>query len=332
MFLQAGHSLFSASYKGGEMMKIQQLEYVIAIAQEGSIARAAKQLFQAQPNISIALKELETELGIQIFNRTPNGMVLTPEGEEFLGRATSIVNDIHSLERDYLNRNSSEISMNIGISRSSFITAAIGEFISKHEGESEKMEINLTESDTNRVMNETCIGKYDVGVLRIPENYYEMTEKVIDSKNLISKVLLEYRFAVAIHRSHPLARFDDIPFEELKRYPEIYNGINEPDMLRRASVNANYEDISSNKRINVLDRGSQVSIMATVRDAFMWVLPIKNPIMETAGIVIKKCSYAQQVNKDIIVYRRSSESNPLVMDCVNTLITFGDKIKNEIIK
>ena len=65
-------------------MKIQQLEYVIAIAQEGSITRAAKQLFQAQPNISIALKELEAELGIQIFNRTPNGMVLTPEGEEFL--------------------------------------------------------------------------------------------------------------------------------------------------------------------------------------------------------------------------------------------------------
>ncbi|MBQ1519271.1 MAG: LysR family transcriptional regulator [Ruminococcus sp.] len=313
-------------------MKIQQLEYVIAIAQEGSITRAAKQLFQAQPNISIALKELENELGIQIFNRTPNGMVLTPEGEEFLGRATSIVNDIHSLERDYLNRNSSEISMNIGISRSSYITAAIGTFISKHEGKFEKMEINLTESDTNRVMNETCIGKYDIGVLRIPENYLDMTEKLIASKNLICKVLLEYRFAIALHRSHPLAKFDDIPYEELRNYPEIYNGINEPDMLRRASVNANYEDISPNKRINVLDRGSQVSIMATVKDAYMWVPPIKNPFMETAGIIIKKCSYAQQINKDIIVYRRSSESNPLVMDCVNTLIAFGDKIKSEIIK
>ena len=61
-------------------MKIQQLEYVIAIAQEGSITRAAKQLFQAQPNISIALKELEAALGIPLFNRTPNRRVLTPQG------------------------------------------------------------------------------------------------------------------------------------------------------------------------------------------------------------------------------------------------------------
>ena len=68
-------------------MKLQHLEYVIAIAQAGSITGAAKKLYQAQPNISIALKELEAQLGIQIFWRTPNGMILTPEGEEFFLRA-----------------------------------------------------------------------------------------------------------------------------------------------------------------------------------------------------------------------------------------------------
>ena len=82
-------------------MKIQQLEYVIAVAREGSITKAAKKLYQAQPNISIALKELETSLGIQIFNRSPNGMILTPEGEEFLARAQTIVDEMQSLERDY---------------------------------------------------------------------------------------------------------------------------------------------------------------------------------------------------------------------------------------
>ena len=77
-------------------MKLQQLEYVIAIAQEGSITAAAKKLYQAQPNISIALKELESEIGTQIFWRTPNGMVLTPEGEDFLVRAKEIVESMHS--------------------------------------------------------------------------------------------------------------------------------------------------------------------------------------------------------------------------------------------
>ena len=85
-------------------MKLQQLEYVIAIAQEGSITAAAKKLYQAQPNISIALKELESEIGTQIFWRTPNGMVLTPEGEDFLVRAKEIVESMHSLESDYSHR------------------------------------------------------------------------------------------------------------------------------------------------------------------------------------------------------------------------------------
>ena len=303
-------------------MKIQQLEYVIAIAQEGSITRAAKQLFQAQPNISIALKELEAELGIQIFNRTPNGMVLTPEGEEFLGRATSIVNDIHSLERDYINRNSSEICLNIGISRSAYIASAIGVFISKHTNDSDKMDIHLMETDTNRVMNDTCIGRYDIGVLRIPEN----------SKNLVSEVLLEYKFGIALHKSHPLARYDDIPYEELRQYPEICNSNNEPEIMRRASVNQNYDESKSLKKINVYDRGSQVSIMATVKDAYMWVPPVRNPFFETAGIVIKKCSFATETNKDILVYRKSSESNAMVMDCVNSLTRFSEKLKNDLIK
>ncbi len=312
-------------------MKIQQLEYVIAIAQEGSITRAAKQLFQAQPNISIALKELEAELGIQIFNRTPNGMVLTPEGEEFLGRATSIVNDIHSLERDYINRNSSEICLNIGISRSAYIASAIGAFIAKHTNDSDKMDIHLMETDTNRVMNDTCIGRYDIGVLRIPENYYEMTNKLITSKNLVSQVLLEYRYGVAIHKSHPLARYDDIPYEELRQFPEICNSNNEPEIIRRASVNQSYDESRSFKKINVYDRGTQVSIMATVKDAYMWVPPVRNPIFENVGIIIKKCSFAKENNRDILVYRKSSESNSMVMDCVNSLVKFGEKLKHEIV-
>ena len=100
-------------------MKIQQLEYIIAIAQAGSITAAAKNLYQAQPNISIALKDLESEIGMQIFWRTPNGMVLTPEGESFLMRAKDIVESMHNLESDYTNRTDNSITLKIASARSS---------------------------------------------------------------------------------------------------------------------------------------------------------------------------------------------------------------------
>ena len=113
-------------------MKIQQLEYVIAVAREGSITKAAKKLYQAQPNISIALKELEASLGIQIFNRSPNGMILTPEGEEFLARAQTIVDEMQSLERDYAQTPDNELKLKVAAARSTYATTAMGKLISDY--------------------------------------------------------------------------------------------------------------------------------------------------------------------------------------------------------
>ena len=310
-------------------MKIQQLEYVIAIAQEGSITHAAKKLFQAQPNISIALKELETELGIQIFSRTSNGMVLTPEGEKFLSKATSIVNDIHSLERDYLTRNCSDISMNIGVCRSGYVTSIMGEFISKYAEECDRMDIHLVETDTISVMNDTCTGKFDVGVMRIPESYVEMFNERINSRKLISQTLCEYRLGVCIPATHPLAKYDDIPYEELRQYPEIYNGTSDPEMMRRAMLSMDYDDSQAIKRIYVYDRGSQISLLTTVKDSFMWIPPIQNKFLESSGLIIKKCSLAKHLNKDIIIYRKSSENNTLVTECVESLMACSKKVQNQ---
>ena len=110
-------------------MKIQHLEYVLAIAQEGSITKAAKKLYQAQPNISIALKELEESLGIQIFQRTQSGMITTPEGEEFIDRAKNIVEEFHSLEAMYSRKESDVSQISISATKSPYVAAAMGRMI-----------------------------------------------------------------------------------------------------------------------------------------------------------------------------------------------------------
>ena len=106
-------------------MNLQQLEYVLAIYKEGSITKASHALFCAQPNVSSALKSLESELHIRIFDRTLNGVELTPQGEAFISYAVNIMAQVERLEN--IGNESVEIpaSLGISVSRASYCTQAL---------------------------------------------------------------------------------------------------------------------------------------------------------------------------------------------------------------
>lgn len=308
-------------------MKIQQLEYVIAVAREGSITKAAKKLYQAQPNISIALKELETSLGIQIFNRSPNGMILTPEGEEFLARAQTIVDEMQSLERDYAQVPENELKLKVASARSTYATNAMGKLISDYSEKTDKIEVHVMETSTSKVMEDICAGKYDIGFIRIPSTYSEMIESRLKARNLVGKTIMEFPLQVVMNVNHPLSKYEDIPFELLSQYPEIIHGDDEPEMIRRASINQDYDEKRSPKRIFIYDRGTQISMLKTVKDAYMWVPPMSQSILRYNDLVLKKCSYANNLNRDMIIYRKASENSALITDCIRTVFEYADKIE-----
>lgn len=309
-------------------MKIQQLEYVIAVAREGSITKAAKKLYQAQPNISIALKELEASLGIQIFNRSPNGMILTPEGEEFLARAQTIVEEMQSLERDYAQTPENELKLKVTAARSTYATSAMGHLISEYSERTSKIEVHVMETSTAKVMEDIFAGKFDIGFIRIPSSYSDMIESRLKARNLVGRTIMEFPLQLVMSINHPLANYEDVPFEELEKYPEIIHGDDEPEMTRRASINHNYDEKRSQKRIFIYDRGTQISLLKTVRNAYMWVSPMSQSILRYNDLVVRKCSYANNLNRDMIIYRKASENSPLIADCVKTVYEFADKIES----
>ena len=85
-------------------MTLQQIKYVLKTVECGSISEAAKQLFISQPSLSNALKELETELGIEIFSRSAKGISLSVDGAEFLSYARQVAEQTELLERRYKNK------------------------------------------------------------------------------------------------------------------------------------------------------------------------------------------------------------------------------------
>ena len=78
-------------------MTLQQLNYVIAIAEAGSFNRAAERLYIAQPSLTSAIKELEKEIGVILFNRSGRGATLTADGAEFLPYARSVMTQYQNL-------------------------------------------------------------------------------------------------------------------------------------------------------------------------------------------------------------------------------------------
>ena len=89
-------------------MTLQQLKYALTIADCGSMNEAAKQLFISQPSLSETMKELETEIGIEIFLRSNRGISMTPEGEEFLGYARQVTEQFGLLQSRYIEKKKKE--------------------------------------------------------------------------------------------------------------------------------------------------------------------------------------------------------------------------------
>ena len=71
-------------------MTLQQLKYVVTIADKGNISKAAQELFISQPSLTNAVKELEKEVSFTIFERTNKGVIVSSEGSDFLGYARQV--------------------------------------------------------------------------------------------------------------------------------------------------------------------------------------------------------------------------------------------------
>ena len=138
-------------------MTIQQLKYVIKTVECGSITEAARQLFISQPSLSAALKDIETEFGIEIFYRTSKGISLSPDGIEFLSYARQIVEQAELLEQRYNNKKPSKQLCSVSTQHYAFAVNAFVNLISSLSAE--EYEFTLRETRTYEIIDVKLEGK-----------------------------------------------------------------------------------------------------------------------------------------------------------------------------
>lgn len=300
-------------------MKLQQLEYIIAIAQAGSITAAAKNLYQAQPNISIALKELETEIGMQIFWRTPNGMVLTPEGEGFLVRAKDIVESMHSLEADYTNRVEDGITLRIASVRSAYIPGVLSDWVNELDKD-DKLSLHFHETNTNKVIEEVNSGRADIGIIRVPASQYEVYEEQMNNRKFQLRPLIAFIMQPIMSADHPLADREDVTVEDLELYPEIVHADDEMSLFEKNHLDNEY-DSNNNKRIYVQDNGSKMILLQGIKDAYMWASPSTKRMPRGASpMKVVRCSQVTLKTVDVLICKKSNENNRVIKICMDYLI------------
>ena len=109
-------------------MNIAYLKYAIEIAKTGSINKAAENLFIAQPNLSRAIKELEASLGVEIFERTSKGMVLTADGEKLIQYSKNALSQFDEIENMFTKDKIDTQAFSISVPRASYISHAFVQF------------------------------------------------------------------------------------------------------------------------------------------------------------------------------------------------------------
>jgi hypothetical protein len=198
-------------------MTLQQLRYVIEVAKTGSMNVAAKQLFVSQPSLSMAIRELENDVHISIFERTTKGVVITAEGEEFLGYARQIINQVELLEDKYIEVG--QIKKKFGVSAQHY-SFAVKAFVEMVKGfDMDKYEFAIREARTHDVIHDVVTGKSEIGILYTNEFNEKVLNKIFKDNQLEFIHLFTCQGYAYLWKNHPLAGKKVIALEELQDYP-----------------------------------------------------------------------------------------------------------------
>ena len=197
-------------------MTLQQLKYALTIADCGSMNEAAKQLFISQPSLSETMKELETEIGLDIFLRSNRGIVITPEGEEFLGYARQVTEQFGLLQSKYIDKKVKE-KLSVSTQHYTFAVKAFVETV-KQIG-MEQYEFAVHETTTISVIENVKNFKSEIGVLYENDFNEKVLNKMFKENGLEFVELFSCDTFVYLWSGHPLAKQDVITMEELDEYP-----------------------------------------------------------------------------------------------------------------
>lgn len=200
-------------------MTLQQIKYIVTVAETGNITEAAKRLFISQPSLTNAVRELENEMQVTIFNRTNKGVVVTNEGDVFLSYARQILEQVGLLEEKYLNVKERRPRFSVSCQHYSFAVNAFVDVIKMFDAD--QYDFTLRETQTYEIIEDVSKLRSEIGILYVSSKNEEIIGKLLKQNDLEFQELFVAKPHVFIYSKHPLAERESIALEELEEYPYL---------------------------------------------------------------------------------------------------------------
>ncbi|VWL86786.1 LysR family transcriptional regulator [Collinsella aerofaciens] len=238
-------------------MKLQQLRYVVKVAECGSITEASRRLFVSQPSITASIRDLENEMGVHIFERTNKGVIVSEEGETFLGYARQVLDQADLLEGKYKGTSEQVPHFSVSCQHYSFAVNAFVDVI--REFDAARYDFTLREEQTHEIIEDVAHMKSELGILYLSEHNREVIERMLAANELVFEGLFCATPHVFVCADHPLADHSSVTLEDLEDYPFL--------SYEQGSYNSFYysEELTSTferrKNIRVRDRATLFNLV-----------------------------------------------------------------------
>ncbi len=267
-------------------MTLQQLRYIVTVAETGNITEAAKRLFISHPSLTNAIHELEKEMQITIFNRTNKGVSISNEGDIFLSYARQVLEQTSLLEEKFLNKKEQRSKFSVSCQHYSFAVNAFVDVIREFGGN--QYDFTLRETQTYEIIEDVSRLKSEIGILYTSSKNEEVILKLIKQNGLKFEELFIAKPHVFIYSEHPLANSKILTLEDLEEYPYL--------SFEQGEYNSFY---FSEEILSTLDRSKNIK----VRDrATLFNLAIGlNGYTVSSGVISKELNGENIIAKPLAV-------------------------------
>lgn len=200
-------------------MTLQQLKYAVTVAECGTISAAAEKLFISQPSLTTAVRELESEMGVTIFSRTNRGVIVSREGEEFLGYARQILSQAQLLQERFSGREQGEKRFAVSSQHFNFTVLAFSRLVQNFRGP--RYSFHFRETTTYEVLEDVSQLRSEVGILALNEDNERFLRRMFGKLGLEFTELKRVQAELFVSAEHPLAGRRFVTVEDVSPYPCI---------------------------------------------------------------------------------------------------------------
>ena len=237
-------------------MNIQQLRYVVAIANSGTFREAAEKMYVSQPSLSISVRDLEKELGFKIFRRTSSGTFLTRRGMEFYEKAQDLVKGFDIFQNQYANPEEEKDEFSIASQHYDFLPPTITTFSQRYP---DYKNFRIFESTTVQILDEVAQGHSEIGIIYLNNQNQKGIMQRIEKLGLEVTELIPFQTHIYLREGHPLANKKELVMEDLVDLPTVRFTQEKDEYLYYSE---NFVDTSaSSQMFNVTDRATLNGIL-----------------------------------------------------------------------